>query len=58
MSNGSSDWTVVEDDFISVYCLALPWVGTSLFMAPGSQLSDGVLYLVRIFYSLTGDRFN
>jgi len=43
----SSDWIVVEDDFISVYCLALPWVGTTLLMAPQSQLSDGVLYLVR-----------
>jgi hypothetical protein len=44
----NADWIVVEDDFVSVYCLALPWVGTSLFMAPLSQLSDGVLYLVKL----------
>jgi len=41
--------TTIEDDFVSVYCVSLPWIGTSLFMAPKSTLDDGVLNLVKTY---------
>jgi hypothetical protein len=44
----SEGWVITEDDFISVYCVSLPWIGTSILMAPKSDLSDGLLYLVKI----------
>jgi hypothetical protein len=50
MSN--PDWVTIEDDFVSVYCVSLPWIGTSLFMAPNSTLADGVLYLVKTFLNI------
>ena len=45
-SPNSEGWVISEDDFVSVYCVSLPWIGTSILMAPKSTLSDGLLYLV------------
>lgn len=49
----SEGWVITEDDFISVYCVSLPWIGTSILMAPKSTLSDGLLYLVIIRKGVT-----
>ena len=31
---------------MSIYCVSLPWIGTTIVMAPDATLDDGLLHLV------------
>ena len=41
-------WVSLVDDFVIVYCVSQPWVTSSIFVAPNSNLADGLMYLLMV----------
>ena len=43
-----ADWTTVEDDFVTVYAINAPFIGSNIKIAPQCKIDDGLAWLLVI----------